>query len=70
MQLHTRVRGPQRLVNALSNRNDLRAAHAGALEKLLSVVRLLAGFERTDDDLLPGIGHASTDGETERGNLR
>ena len=52
MQLHTGVpRGLQRRVNASSNRNDLGAAHAGALETLLSVVRLLAGLERTDDRL-------------------
>jgi hypothetical protein len=68
--LRTRVpRGLQRRVKS-SNRNDLRAAHAGALEKLLSVVRLLAGLERTDDYLLPGVGHASAYGEPQRGNLQ
>jgi hypothetical protein len=63
------ARGLERRVN-LSNGNDLRAAYAGALEKLLSVVRLLAGLERADDHLLPGVGHASAYGEPERDNLQ
>ena len=71
MQLHTRVpRGLRRQVHASSNRNDLGAAHAAALETLLSIVRFLAGLERTDDHLLPGVGHAPTHGKAERGNLR
>jgi hypothetical protein len=71
MQLHTRVpRGLQRRVEVSSNRNDLRASHAGAIETLLSAVRLLARLERTDDHLLPGVGDAPADGETERGDLR
>jgi len=71
MQLHVRVpRGLQRLVSASSRRSDLAAAHAGALEKLLSVFRLLAGLERADDHLLPAVGHAPTYGEAERGNLQ
>ena len=71
MQLHTPTpRGLQRVVNASSSRNDLGAANAAALEKLLCVVRLPAGLERTDDHLLPGVGHTPTYGETERGNLR
>jgi len=61
--------GLQRRVDASSNRNDLGASHAGSLEALLSVVRFLAGLERTDDHLLPGVGHTPTYGETERGNL-
>jgi hypothetical protein len=63
-------RGLQRRADASSNRNDLGAAHAGSLETLLRVVRFLAGLERTDDHLLPGVGHTPTYGETERGNLR
>jgi hypothetical protein len=71
MELHTPApRGLPRCVNASSNRNDLGASHAGSLETLLSVVRFLAGLERTDDHLLPGVGHTPTYGETERGNLR
>jgi hypothetical protein len=56
MQLHMRVpRGLLRRVNASSNRNDLGAAHAVALETLLSIVRFLSGLERTDDHLLPAV---------------
>ena len=71
MQLHTRLpRGLQRRVNASSNRNDLRAAHAGALQKLLSVVRFLTRLERADDHLLPAVRYASPHGKTKRRDLQ
>jgi hypothetical protein len=65
---HAASRGLPRRVKS-SNRNDLRPTHAGALELLLGIVRLLAGFERTDDHLLPGVGYTPAYGEPERGNL-